>query len=504
MKKLFKVLALMLCAALVLSAAPMAFAGAETLTDAPSASDVDYKINSTYENVDFDNVNYYKGDLHCHTTLSDGSNPLPDMVERHYELGFDILAITDHGSTFYGYTEADYVPTMKIFGLIKNGMMNDTVLSESGEAGNGNAYKVTTSAAGDEYYSQTLADGSEGQAMLGVPYGNEQNPTSFNNAHVNTWFVDWGHGRLGGTSDYATPIKTIEKLGGLSVINHPGEYTNARDEESSEDAYNKDDVVYNYKITKFESLLLENKTCIGIDINSKGDHRTRYDRKLWDIMLQDVIPHGRSVYAIATSDAHNLNIVDSGYTVHLMTENTSAALKANMANGEFFAASKYVGNVDEMTQVRDALAAQNNPAAATMISLLNEALEKGEKFFAEPGTPVPTITDVSVDETEDTITVESENTLITRWIANGKVIHIGETIDLDDYSDEIGSYVRAEAYGEGGVIYTQAFTLEYEGAPEPEEIKCVDFGYVVTAICDIPVRLLLNILPLNLIAEIFG
>lgn len=503
MKSFLKVLALTLCAALVLTGAPVAFAGAETLTDTPEI-DIDYKINSTYENVDFGQVNYYKADFHSHTTLSDGNNPLPDMVERHYELGFDILAITDHGSTFYGYTDADHTRVMKVFGLIKNGIIDGTLLSQNGTAANGNVYKVTENAAGDEFYSQTLADGSQGQQMLAVPYGNEQNPTSFNNAHVNTWFVDWGHGRVGGTSDYATPIKAIEKLGGLSVINHPGEYTNARDEESSADAYNKDNLVYNYKITKFESLLLENKTCLGIDINSKGDSRTRYDRKLWDIMLQDIVPHGRSVYAFATTDAHNLDIVDSGYTVHLMKDNTSASLKANLAAGEFFAASKYVGNVDEQIAVRDALVAQNNPQAAKMIALLNEDLETGEKFFAEPGTVTPKITNIAVDDAEDTITVTSENTLLTRWIANGKVIAVGETIDLDDYSDQIGSYVRAEAYGEGGVIYTQAFTLEYDGAPEPEEIKCVDFGYVVTAICDIPVRIILSILPLNLIAEIFG
>lgn len=503
MKKIFKVLALTLCAALVLTGATTAFAGTETPADVPAA-DIDYKINSTYENVDFGEVNYYKGDLHSHTTLSDGNNPLPDMVERHYELGFDILAITDHGTAFYGYTDADYTRVMKVFGLIKNGIIDGTLLSQNGTAANGNAYKVTENAAGDEFYSQTLADGSQGQQMLAVPYGNEQNPTSFNNAHVNTWFVDWGHGRVGGTSDYATPIKAIEKLGGLSVINHPGEYTNARDEESSADAYNKDNLVYNYKITKFESLLLENKTCLGIDINSKGDSRTRYDRKLWDIMLQDIVPHGRSVYAIATTDAHNLDIVDSGYTVHLMKENTSAELKANMAAGEFFAASKYIGNIDEMTQVRDTLVAINNPASAAMIEKLNAAISSGDKYFAEPGTPTPKVTDVAVNESEDTITVRTENAHLVRWIANGKVIAIGETIDLDDYSNQIGSYVRAEVYGDGGVLYTQAFTLEYDGAPEAEEIKCIDFGYLVTAICDVPVRILLSILPLNLIAEIFG
>lgn len=502
MKNLKKAIALLLSATMLLVIAPFAFAQSETETDAPA--DVDYKITSTYEKIDFDTINYYKGDLHSHTTLSDGNNPLPDMVRRHYELGFDILAITDHGTAFYGYLENDYLPAMKVLGLIKNGVVNGEMLSESGTTPDGNAYKVTIDDSKDQFYSETLADGTQGQQMLGVPYGNEQNPTSFNNAHVNTWFVDWGHGRLGGTSDYATPITSIQELDGVSVINHPGEYTNARDEESRADAYDVNNAVYNYKIKKFESLLIENNTCLGIDINSKGDSRTRFDRKLWDILLQDVIPHGRNVFAIATSDAHNLEIVDSGYTVHLMAENTSANLKANLRSGEYYAASKYVGCPEELVEIRDALALTNPVAGAGMLAMLDQAIANGDKFYAGEDAIVPVLTGVDVDEAADTITLTTENTVLSRWIANGEVIHIGATIDLDDYSDKIGSYVRAEAYGEGGVIYAQPFVLEYDGAPEAEEIKCIDFGYLVTAICDVPVKILLAILPLNLIAEIFG
>ena len=112
---------------------------------------------------------------------------------------------------------------------------------------------------------------------------------------------------------------------------------------------------------------------------------------------------------------------------------------------------------------------------------------------------------VEFDENEDTIALTAENALIVHWIANGKVIQVGTTIDLDDYSDKIGSYVRAEAYGEGGVMYTQAFTLEYDGAPAAAEREFfVDLGSIATAICDIPVKFLLSILPLNFIATIFG
>lgn len=41
-----------------------------------------------------------RGDLHCHTTLSDGRNTLEQMVEAARERGYSYLAVTDHSSSF--------------------------------------------------------------------------------------------------------------------------------------------------------------------------------------------------------------------------------------------------------------------------------------------------------------------------------------------------------------------------------------------------------------------
>ena len=491
-------------AVMLLTVAPVAMAA--------DSADVDYKIENPYANVDFENDNVYKADLHSHTTFSDGNNPLPDMVARHYELGFDIHAITDHSSTFYSFTDPQHVGVMKLLSLIENGELIDDALSESGTTAAGNSYAVTTNDAGDQFYAE-----NGGKLMMGVPFGNEQNGTSFNNAHLCTWFVDYGHGRLGGTSYYEDVVKAIDGLGGLSVINHPGEYTNARDEIYTADAYNKDDIMYNYKIRKFEHLLLNYDSCIGIDINSKGDSRTRFDRKLWDILLQDLLPASRNVFAIATSDAHNLDIVDSGYTMHYMSELTSANLKKNMEEGGFFAASKYVGNYDELATLRDELKNIDTQEAQAFYATLDELVKSsaeemanggdGHKYEAPDGAARPLFTNVEVNEKEDTITLEAENAIVVHWIADGKVIHVGNTIDLDDYSDEIRNYVRAEAYGTGGVMYTQPFALDYNGVPRCEVGDFdgwFDWGIFASAICDGLVRGLAAILPIDLIVAIFG
>ena len=37
-----------------------------------------------------------KGNLHAHTTFSDGRRPVGEVIERYRDLGYDFLAITDH------------------------------------------------------------------------------------------------------------------------------------------------------------------------------------------------------------------------------------------------------------------------------------------------------------------------------------------------------------------------------------------------------------------------
>ena len=436
------------------------------------AAETDYEIANPYADVDWDTDKAYKADLHSHTNASDGDDTTKEMAERHYELGFDIYAQSDHGTVNYSWTENNsYDPTIKLFMMVKEGKSPIEMLEANGIAANGKAYTVEN-INGDDYYTQ-----EDGKAMLRVPFANEQNPTSFNNAHVNTWFVDYGHGRLGGTSDYATPIGAVDELGGVSVINHPGEYTSARDEVFTADAYDKADYLYGYYIDKFENLLMNYDSCLGIDINSKGDSRTRFDRKLWDILLTDLASAGRNVFAIASTDAHNLGIVDSGYVMVMMPELTSAALKEALLSGAFFAQSCYCGNTDELIAYSEALLASDNAVAVELGAKMKEVADnnvaenekgnKGDQFrFAEGATCV-TVNEITVDDAEDAITIDADDALYIRWISDGKVVAEGNSIDLDE-CENIGSYVRAEIISEGAVTYTQAFVLNYDGMPEAD------------------------------------
>ncbi len=477
--------------------------GSYSVTAAP-AFDYDYTITNPYEGVNWDTYSQYKADLHSHTTASDGEATLKDMTEAHYDAGFDIVAVTDHGIVDYGWTEHNTIAALKVVIALFKGRDGGIVAlnSEGGTAVNGNSYSLVTHDEGD-YYFQTNSENVQGHQMLRVPYGIENNPSSINNAHVNSWFVDYGNGRLGGTSDYITPISNVDELNGLSVINHPGEYTNARDEVYTEDAYNTSNPIYSYKIDKFTSLLTKYKSCLGIDINSKGDKRTRFDRKLWDILLQRVVPTGRNVFAFATSDAHStsLNTILSGYTVMCMPSNTVSNLRACMEQGAFFAASKCIGNYDEINEIASLLNASTDERClsagktltgyATSIAAEIAEGDQGTVYRGPDDIAPPKVTRVAVDNNEESITLTTDDQgLLIRWIADGKTIATGNTIDLDDYSDKIGSYVRAEIFGEGGMVYTQAFTLDYDGAPEAEELHFVDLWFLASFIPDNIVRLI--------------
>ena len=79
---------------------------------------------------------------------------------------------------------------------------------------------------------------------------------------------------------------------------------------------------------------------------------------------------------------------------------------------------------------------------------------------------MPLVTDIKVDQKANTITVATDPTRdcrVIEWIADGKVIATGNTIDLNDYEKDLGCYIRFQMKGSGGVTYSQPFELQYKG-----------------------------------------
>lgn len=97
----------------------------------------------------------------------------------------------------------------------------------------------------------------------------------------------------------------------------------------------------------------------------------------------------------------------------------------------------------------------------------------------------PIITNIQVDNDEDKITIDGEYYNQVEWIADGKVIATGNTIDLNDHEGEINSYVRAQLKGDEGISFTQPFgvTTANSGNAAVEtdkELAVIENGDTVT------------------------
>lgn len=445
-------------------------------------------ISNPYANIDWDNVNQYKTALHTHTNASDGDQTLKASLERHYETGFDVVAITDHGTVDYNWcTPVGSNLVGKVLKLVGKTDLNLEYLGESGTFADGMTYEMVTRS-GDDYL--VMGDGRE---IMRIPYGIENNAVSVN-AHVNSWFAEFQNNA---PCDYRAAVRGADKAGAISIINHPGEYSKARYELFTDDAYDLSDPAYRYYFQKIYGLVDKYDSCLGVDMNSKGDDRTRNDRKFWDLMLTKAAEEGKTVYGFCSSDAHQLDKIDTGSTLVLAENKTSADIRSALENGEFFGYSTCIQNGDELAQIAAAIkefygeddelyttladictryeaerAEKAQKAKKSNVGVKYQAID-GEGYFCKEARPE--ITEITVDDKENTITVDSDNTAIVRWISDGKLIATTKAsdgmIDLDDYKDVLGGYVRAEVFGEGGVIYTQAFTINAEEKAEQKNIS---------------------------------
>lgn len=452
-------------------------------------------ITNPYDGIDFAVINQYKTALHTHTNATDGDPTLYESVQRHYETGFDIVATTDHGTVNYSWeTENPNKLIHGVMSLIGKSEGKLKYLGKSGKFENGASYNLVTEN-GDDYL--VLSDGTK---ILRVPYGIEQNAISVN-AHVNSWFTDFNQDKI---TTYEDAIKGVDKAGGVSVINHPGEYSKARYEIHAKDAYNTKEFAYWYLVNKWAKLLDKYDSCIGVDVNSKGDDRTKYDRVLWDELLTRFSANGKNVFGICSSDAHQLDKIDTGFIYALMPELSSTYLRKSLENGWFFGASHSIGSYEELMDINSALVKyygesdltksikETTDAMAKKIADIENGNEKPDanigityKCLDSEGfcnaASQPMITNIAVDGTK--ITISTSDALIIRWISDGKLIATQKADDtafnLADYTGSIGNYIRAEVFGAGGIIYTQAFLINAKdnaGKASVTDTGFFDFG----------------------------
>lgn len=414
MKKTKKIISLTLCLSLLLGLFTISGFALEGKS---------YKIVSPYEDVVWSGDNAwgaYKGNLHSHTTYSDADEDLPTMVKEYYEQGFDFLANADHGVTG---TPWNVEPEKQLLYAYQQ-LQGKTVAPLTDEEYEG----ITTG-------TFPLYDGRvRNKKMTCVTGANELNNLTLTKCHVNAYFLpyDVGNGFGGTENGYEQAIAFTEKNGGLSHINHPGDWL-----ESNKDINEVSDPE---NVEFFAKLLLKYPTCLGMEVFNDRNSTTPYDRILWDNILMYTLPYGRNVIGFSNTDAHDRENIDTSFSVFMMEENDVEHIKQTMQSGAFFMVTRIL-RANDIIGPKEGIDVRNQ------------------------GLPYPMFKSLTVKD--HTVTVTAENASSIQWIANGKVIAESEisdgsvTLDLDTIEGaEDFLYVRAELYGEGGVCISQALTID--------------------------------------------
>jgi len=349
----------------------------------------------------------YKANLHTHTTFSDGSESLKSMVEEYYAQGYDAIANTDHGVVSRPWDQKPM--TVPILDLM-------TAFSSREVLSRGRAAEMAAGA------------GRGGRAMVQVPLGIEMNAATVYKSHVNGLYGGWGQGWWGVSTDYRTAIAGTQRRGGISFINHPGDWIKSEnDPAAAEDPAN---------VNFYVGIFRDYPSCLGMEAyNGSVSGATRYDRVLWDQILLRLMSEGRPVWGFANDDSHSLGEIGRTAEMLFMPANTPENIRACLESGAFLACSRN----DRVLGI------------------------EGDKTV-----PFPSVTNIVVNG--NTITLTTSDTTKVEWIADGKVIFVGDTIDLEFCARHITCYVRAQLTGPGGIATTQPFGVDKgDGYRHPDD-----------------------------------
>jgi hypothetical protein len=412
MKKLTirRIISLFLTAALLTA---IAVTPAAPLVTEVAANNM-FVIHNPYAHVNWSTFRQFKAGLHNHTTNSDGDSRLSTMAETHWDLGYHIVAFTDHSFTT---PSPDRVPL---------GAMTPERIAQMA-AGRGR---------------------SDGRGMIFVPYSNERSVNfpiidDSRRHHMNTYWSNIGN-RTETTQESLTRMER-EGSGGLAHLNHIGRYTGAEYPTPLAEALRISNRSENFQ--PYVELFRNHNNLIGMEIVGTFDEETQGDKVLWDNILQRVMPR-HPVWGFANDDAHFQRSVGFAYNLMLMPSLSLSEYRYAKESGAFFAFSR----VDRVYDVfPGAIVPRNRFGHQLSSSEANEVRNMS----------VPSIS--RIDAGSDRITIEASNYDSIRWYSNGREIHRGNSINLQTRLSGISDprYVRAVVINNRrGVLFTQPFGIE--------------------------------------------
>jgi hypothetical protein len=393
-----------------------------------------FVIVNPYENVDWATYGQYKAANHMHSTYSDGSNRREDTLKDMYAKDFDIVAMTDHDVTTTSWdVTPDAAGNWNGIGTSNLSPADLTAIKAGTYAGTSPGTYVGT---------RTHSNG-----MIGMVSSNEVTAAkgfdgiNFVGHHINAFFATGLPSNVGEGKTMAQVLKAIQDIGGISHINHPGRYTGGQG--NAAQSSNPENV------QRYVDLFMAYPSCVGIEIINKLDGESINDRILWDYILMQTMPQGRSVWGFSNDDSHSLSGNGHAWNVMLMSTFTEAATKYAMETGAFYGVSR----IDRQHGINTH--APGAPAqTTTTATMYTGGSDNAMALDLLAQGPMPSISNIVVNGDTITITGTDYNKIV--WIADGEIVATGASIEVSKVSG-INSYVRAELVGNTGVAYTQPF-----------------------------------------------
>lgn len=313
-------------------------------------------VNDPYKDVDWGTTLQLKSALHVHTANStiehgpeEGTTVTPaEQIARYEELGYDVLAITDHDYITYPWTE------------------------HRGKESNLLAIKANELSKND---------------------------------NMCAYFSDWldlpGQGPSTTVGFYES-IEAVGQDGGIIYLAHPMRSGDICRPEFSIEVFRKYPQVY------------------GMEVLNVGQFERNKSIDLWDAILSEVMPE-RQVWGSSSDDAHSTRMAGPGWTILLAQERTEEAVRKALTTGSsLFSTVKMVENPEGNT---------------------------------------PSVSRITLNQNESTITIEAADCTRIEWTSMGKVVSEGATINYAS-TKGIERYLRATLYGPGGATFTQPWAMK--------------------------------------------
>lgn len=217
------------------------------------------------------------------------------------------------------------------------------------------------------------------------------------------------------SEDLEQSLKEVAAAGGLAVLAHPGRYWKPEAEGQ----------LPGQVLSRYRQLFVQHPTLLGMEVFN-ADDRYPHDRQLWDGLLAELMPH-RPVWGFANDDAHSRTATGLNWAIVVVPKLEEGSVRQALEAGRFYFSTVTLRQLRQRSPDR----------TPTLVSVRHDPQHGTISLAATCGGG-------PAGETE------------CRWIAAGRVIHVGWTIPYRSVVG-LGNYVRAEIHGPGGVTFTQPF-----------------------------------------------